>query len=68
MYRNDLINEAMGRTRMTNEKLAKAVGVSAPTISAVRNGKWNGKHSLLGKIAEVLQISIEDLVREKEAA
>ncbi len=64
MYRTDLINAVMGEKRLTNESLASAAKVSAPTISAIRNGKWDGKLSVLKSVAEALGLRLSDLIKE----
>jgi len=67
MYKADLINEAMGRRRLTNESLAELSELSPPTISAIRNGKWDGKLSVLSRVAKALELEVKDLLDDPEA-
>lgn len=52
--------------KMTQEELAKRVGVSQPAIAQYENGSTVPRMNIAIKIAEVLQISIESLITGKE--
>jgi DNA-binding Xre family transcriptional regulator len=47
---------------MTARDLASATGLSAPYISELESGKKEGSVSALKRIAEVLEIDLDDLV------
>lgn len=67
MYETDSINEAMGRDRLTNEKLADRAELDPATISRIRNGNPNVTLPTLKKVADAL--GLELVVRlEKKAA
>lgn len=61
MYRDDLIRAAMAAQRLTNQKLAEKAGLSAFTVSLVRNGSPTVRLSTLKAIADALGISLADL-------
>lgn len=61
MYRIDLINAAMGAKRLTNESLGELTGLSAKTISFVRNGDSNVKLPTLRAVADALGLSMQEL-------
>ena len=46
---------------MTQEELAKKVGVTRQTIIAIESGKYNPSLELAFKIARVFNASIEDI-------
>lgn len=51
---------------MKQRELAKAVGVSAQTISDFINGKHDVAARTLYRIAKVLDVSMEELIEEEE--
>ena len=60
MMRNRL-REFRARYRMTQEDLARRVGVSRQTIIAIENGKYLPSLRLAFKLAKVFNVKIEDL-------
>lgn len=63
-YKNigKLIRENRCRYTLTQEKLAELVGVSPEYISKIETGKSKVSLSILIKIANVLNVSLDDLV------
>lgn len=59
MYETILINEAMGRERLTNEKLAEKANLDPATVSRIRNGKLNVTLPSLLKVANALDLNLE---------
>ncbi len=55
------IKEFRARYGMTQEDLAKAVGVRRETIGFMENGKYNPSLKLASKVARCLQSSIDEL-------
>ncbi|UGX85035.1 helix-turn-helix domain-containing protein [Phyllobacterium meliloti] len=47
---------------LSNQELAEKVGISAPYLSDIQNGKKEGRLSTLKKIAAVLRVDLDDLV------
>lgn len=68
MYNTELINEAMGKKRLTNEALAELSNVSVATVSYVRNGRTEIKLETLKKIADALELRLSDLFTQPVAA
>jgi transcriptional regulator with XRE-family HTH domain len=68
MYRVDLINAAMGAKRLTNESLGELTGLSAKTISFVRNGDPNVKLPTLRAVADALGLTMSELFEPREEA
>lgn len=67
MYETTSINEAMGRERLTNEKLADKAELDPATISRIRNGNPHVSLPTLQKVADALGLQL--IVRfEKRAA
>ena len=60
MMRNRL-REFRARYRMTQEDLARRVGVTRQTIIAIENGKYLPSLRLAFKLAKVFEVRIEDL-------
>lgn len=56
---------AMAKKQYTCAALARVSGVSRATISYIRNGK-TCKPDVAGKIAEALELSVEELVETKK--
>ena len=48
--------------KMSAKELAAAVGISAPYLSEIETGKKEGAVSVLKKIAETLNVALDDLV------
>lgn len=67
MYRADLINAAMGKGRLTNEQVAEKAGVSPKVVSAIRNGKENIELPSLRKVADALELTMEELFTSETA-
>jgi len=51
---------------ITQEDLAKALGVTRQTILAIENGKYNPSLELAFKIAEYFQTTIEEVFHHKK--
>ena len=47
---------------LTQQQLAEKAGISKPYLSQLESGKRNGTTEVLSKLAEALQVSLEDLV------
>ena len=60
------ILELRKQRRITQEELAKAVGVSRQTIISLEKGKYNASLRLAYKIAVFLDSSIEELFAFEE--
>jgi DNA-binding XRE family transcriptional regulator len=62
-YRADLIRAAMAspKPKLTNEDLAEKAGLSAFTISAIRNGHPDVRLSSLVKVADALSLDMQQL-------
>jgi len=55
------LREFRTRYRMTQEDLARRVGVTRRTIIAIENGKYLPSLRLAFKLAKVFNVKIEDL-------
>ncbi|ABS22387.1 helix-turn-helix transcriptional regulator [Bacillus cytotoxicus] len=55
------IKEARARLHMTQEDLAKRVGVRRETISHLEKGKYNPSLQLAHDIAKTLQTTIDEI-------
>jgi len=55
------LRELRARYRITQEELAKRVGVTRQTIIAIENGKYLPSLKLAFKIARVFNMRIEDI-------
>lgn len=60
MIRNKL-REFRARYRITQEELARRVGVTRQTIIAIENGKYLPSLKLAFKLARAFNVKIEDL-------
>ena len=67
MYNPDLINEVMGRKRLTNEKVAALAGVNTKVVSAARNGKDSVRLPSLKKVADALSLDLIVRLERKTA-
>jgi putative transcriptional regulator len=54
------------RGEITQEKLAKAVGVARQTIIAIEQGKFNPSVRLALRIAKVLGVGVDELFSEED--
>jgi DNA-binding XRE family transcriptional regulator len=50
---------------ITQDQLAKKVGVSKPYISQIETGKRVGKTNILKSIADVLDLTLDELITHK---
>lgn len=66
-YRDDLIRAAQAALKKTNEELAELSGLSAGTISAIRNG-GDARVSSLHKVASALGVPMPRLFEPKQEA
>jgi putative transcriptional regulator len=55
------MKEFRAKHHLSQEELAKAVGVRRETIGNIENGKYNPSLKLALDIAKVLQTSVEEL-------
>jgi putative transcriptional regulator len=58
---NNRIAELRKQNKITQEELAKAVGVTRQTIISLENGKYNASLLLAYKIARFFKLSIENI-------
>lgn len=65
MYRDDLIRAAKAAKQLTNDDIAKAAGLSSPTISGICNGDRDIKLKTLQSVAGVLGLQMDDLFTPK---
>ena len=55
------VREARKRSGITQDELAKAVGVTRQTIISLENGRYTASLGLAHKIAEFFGVKIEDI-------
>ena len=62
-----LLNLKLARIKkeLTQKELAELVGVSVATINRIETGKQVLKIDMLNKLAEVLEIPVNDLLEKK---
>ena len=65
MAKNLQMKSARVLQDMSQEELARAVGVTRQTISYIENGEYNPTLNLCRKICSVLNKSLEELFGEK---
>lgn len=58
---NNNIKEYRKNTKLTQDDLAKAVGVTRQTIISLENGKYDASLKLAHKLAVFFNTTIEDL-------
>lgn len=58
---NNNIKEYRKNTKLTQDDLAKAVGVTRQTIISLENGKYDASLRLAHKLATFFDTTIEDL-------
>ncbi|MEM4521040.1 MAG: helix-turn-helix transcriptional regulator [Candidatus Bathyarchaeia archaeon] len=56
------LKELRAKYRMTQEELARKVGVTRQTIIAIENGKYMPSMKLAYKIANIFGMKIEDVL------
>jgi transcriptional regulator with XRE-family HTH domain len=56
------VKQSRHALKITQQELARAVGITPQHISAIEQGKWAPSISLLPKLAEELGVSIDYLV------
>ena len=61
------LREFRARYRMTQEELARRVGVTRQTIIAIENGKYLPSLKLAFKLAKAFNVKIEDLFEYRES-
>ena len=66
IIRNKL-REFRARYRMTQEELARRVGVTRQTIIAIENGRYLPSLKLAFKLAKTFNVKIEDLFEYDES-
>lgn len=65
MIENNIIGER-AKKRMTQEELAKRVGVTKQTISGIERGKYLPSIELAFKISKVFQKEVNEIFTYKE--
>lgn len=60
------LREFRARYKMTQEELARKVGVTRQTIIAIENGKYFPSLKLAFKLAKAFNVRIEDLFEMQE--
>ena len=65
MGKNDAMREARRRTRMSQQQLADALGVSRQTINAIESGDYNPTIRLCIGICKELGLTLNDLFWEE---
>jgi len=60
------LREFRARYKMTQEELARRVGVTRQTIIAIENGKYLPSLKLAFKLAKAFNVKIEDLFEYRE--
>lgn len=65
MIDTEKINREMGANRLTNKVVAKIAGVSEPTVSHFRTGKWNGDLKTLKAMANAIGLRVIDVIDPK---
>ncbi len=58
---NVRVKEFRKNNKVTQDDLAKAVGVTRQTIISLENGKYNASLQLAHKLAKYFGVTIEDL-------
>jgi putative transcriptional regulator len=58
---NKLKEKRFNHSRISQDELAKRVGVSRQTINAIENGKFNPSVKLALQIAEVFNCKVEEI-------
>jgi transcriptional regulator with XRE-family HTH domain len=66
LYRNDLINAAMGAQRLSNKAVAKKAGVGVMTVSKIRSGFANVGYVTLKKVVEAVGLTMAEVSTPKE--
>ena len=66
LYRNDLINAAMGARRLTNASVAKKANVGVMTVSRIRNGDPSVMYVTLKKVVEAIGLTLAEVSTPKE--
>lgn len=61
------IKELRERTNLTQEELAKKLGISRPSISQIESGQRKISSSELEKLSQIFEISMEELLNPYEA-
>ena len=60
------IQELRKQSKVTQEELAAALGVTRQTIISLENGKYNASLQLAFKIARFFEMNIEDIFLYEE--
>ncbi len=58
---------AMARKCLSAEELSKNTGISAITITRIKNGVQDARTTTVGKIAKALGVSVEELIEDTAA-
>ncbi len=68
LYRDDKIRAVLAARKMTGQDLADAAGVGRGSIHLICKGQPDVKLSTLKKIADALEMSLQELVEPREQA
>ena len=60
-YMKNRIRERRARENLTQDDLARKVGVTRQTIIAIENEKYNPSLELAFKLSKVFKVSVEEL-------
>ena len=60
------IHDYRKKKKMTQEDLAKIVGVTRQTIISIEQGKYVASLSLALKLAKIFEVNVEDLFEVEE--
>lgn len=63
---NNNIRQYRKEKNISQEDLAKRCNVSRQTINAIENNKYDPTLSLAFKLAEVLQVTVDELFKSEE--
>ena len=65
-YMKNNIYDYRKKKKMTQEDLAKMVGVTRQTIISIEQGKYVASLSLALKLAKIFEVKVEDLFEVEE--
>lgn len=65
-YMKNNIHDYRKKKKMTQEDLAKIVGVTRQTIISIEQGKYVASLSLALKLAKIFEVKVEDLFEVEE--
>ena len=63
--KDDLIKEYLKKEKLSREQFCKIAGITEPTLRRVENGHENVRLITLIRIAETINVSLGDLIKNK---